>query len=221
MADNVTITPGTGISIATDEIGGVHFQRVKVVLGPDGTAQDLILGTRDKANSLSFTPASDHDPIKTKPQTAAHDIVATVTRPNNQTPYAGGDVVGGLFQFSGVGVNGEAVLVTGAGIDIAISALPSGMSSFRLHLYNAAPPSNLADNAPWTRGSNDQPMYVGYIDLGTPFMNGGAAYAEVNSLGKQVDLATSSLWAYLVTNGGFTPAAVSEVYKPFVHTLEV
>lgn len=36
MADGVDITPGTGAKIATDEIAGDHFQRVKIVTGPDG-----------------------------------------------------------------------------------------------------------------------------------------------------------------------------------------
>ena len=36
MADNVSVTPGTGSSIATDDIGGVQYQRVKMVLGADG-----------------------------------------------------------------------------------------------------------------------------------------------------------------------------------------
>lgn len=40
MADNVAITAGSGTSIATDDIGGVHFQRLKVTWGPDGTAND-------------------------------------------------------------------------------------------------------------------------------------------------------------------------------------
>lgn len=35
MADNVAITAGTGTSVATDDVGGVHFQRMKLV---DGTA---------------------------------------------------------------------------------------------------------------------------------------------------------------------------------------
>jgi hypothetical protein len=34
MADNVDYTPGSGATIATDDVGGVHFQRVKLV---DGT----------------------------------------------------------------------------------------------------------------------------------------------------------------------------------------
>ncbi len=36
MADNVTITPGSGASVATDDVGGVQYQRVKLDLGGDG-----------------------------------------------------------------------------------------------------------------------------------------------------------------------------------------
>jgi hypothetical protein len=38
MADTVPITAGSGTSIATDDIGpGVHYQRVKITQGVDGT----------------------------------------------------------------------------------------------------------------------------------------------------------------------------------------
>lgn len=40
MADNVAITPGTGATIAADDIGGVLHQRVKLSLGADGSAAD-------------------------------------------------------------------------------------------------------------------------------------------------------------------------------------
>ena len=40
MTDNVAITAGAGTSIATDDIGGVHYQRVKVTYGADGSATD-------------------------------------------------------------------------------------------------------------------------------------------------------------------------------------
>lgn len=36
MADNVPITPGAGAPIATDDIAGAHFQRVKFIHGADG-----------------------------------------------------------------------------------------------------------------------------------------------------------------------------------------
>ena len=41
MADNVGYTPGSGATVAADEIGGILFQRVKPVVGADGTAVDV------------------------------------------------------------------------------------------------------------------------------------------------------------------------------------
>lgn len=41
MADNVGYTPGTGATVAADEISGVLYQRVKPVVGADGTAVDV------------------------------------------------------------------------------------------------------------------------------------------------------------------------------------
>ena len=41
MADNVGYTPGSGEIIATDDIAGVQYQRVKPVWGVDGVAQDV------------------------------------------------------------------------------------------------------------------------------------------------------------------------------------
>lgn len=40
MADNVSYTPGSGVNIAADDVGGVLFQRVKIATGADGTAVD-------------------------------------------------------------------------------------------------------------------------------------------------------------------------------------
>ena len=41
MSDNVGYTPGSGEVIATDDIGGVQYQRVKAVWGVDGVANDI------------------------------------------------------------------------------------------------------------------------------------------------------------------------------------
>lgn len=40
MADNVGYTPGTGATVAADDIAGVLHQRVKISLGADGSAVD-------------------------------------------------------------------------------------------------------------------------------------------------------------------------------------
>lgn len=49
MADNVEITPGTGADIASDDVGGVHFQKVKLDIGGDGAS---VPATGDAANGL-------------------------------------------------------------------------------------------------------------------------------------------------------------------------
>lgn len=41
MADNVAITAGAGTNIASDDIGGIQYQRVKVTHGQDGSASDV------------------------------------------------------------------------------------------------------------------------------------------------------------------------------------
>lgn len=73
MADNVSVTPGAGTTIAADEIGGVFYQRVKVAHGADGSATDTSSanplpvtvsnsnanGQATAANSAPVVPASD------------------------------------------------------------------------------------------------------------------------------------------------------------------
>lgn len=39
MADNLGYTPGSGATVATDDIDGKHHQRVKLVLGSDGVSE--------------------------------------------------------------------------------------------------------------------------------------------------------------------------------------
>lgn len=41
MSDNVAITAGSGTTIATDDVGGVQYQRVKPAFGADGSATDV------------------------------------------------------------------------------------------------------------------------------------------------------------------------------------
>jgi hypothetical protein len=40
MSDNVSITAGSGVSVAADDIGGIQYQRVKISHGADGSATD-------------------------------------------------------------------------------------------------------------------------------------------------------------------------------------
>jgi hypothetical protein len=61
MADNIGYTPGTGATIAADDIGGVLYQRVKMIHGADGIAHETSNGnpmpTEEKGELLEAIEA--------------------------------------------------------------------------------------------------------------------------------------------------------------------
>lgn len=63
MADNLAVTPGSGATIATDEVtwGGatVHLPLGKMTLGGDGAVETLSKGQHTAANGMPVTLASD------------------------------------------------------------------------------------------------------------------------------------------------------------------
>lgn len=71
MADNVTLSTVTtaGVSAATDDVGGTHFQRVKIALGADGT----FVGDVSSANPM---PVVNSDTV-----TVTGSVTAAITGP--------------------------------------------------------------------------------------------------------------------------------------------
>jgi len=148
-----------------------------------------------------------------------YDVPVTITRPANQTPYTAGDVVGGAFEIPLIGRATSSIMITTGELEIDVSAIPSGMTSFRLYLYNVTPPSAIADNAAWDLPSGDRASFLGYVDLGTPVDLGSTLYVRADQINAQFRTVTTSLFGYLVTAGAYTPAANSEVYKPTLHSV--
>lgn len=224
MVDNIAVTPGTGLTVAADDVGGVLFQRVKIGIGVDGTAADLAYGQQAKGLSLPVTMAIDQDPIITKPISRGYDATAAFNRPTNVTAYTAVDVIGpttnAVLTFANVGpAGGSTVSITGAQLEIDVAAIPSGMTTFRLYLYNSIPTSPYTDNTGWDLGATDRPKFLGYIDLGTPLDLGSTLYVETNNINKQVLLSSNNVYGYLVTAGAFTPANNSEAYSITLHTV--
>ncbi len=59
MADNVAITAGSGTNIATDDVAGVHYQRMKLVDGTLDATTAIAAGGGVEAGALRVTVASD------------------------------------------------------------------------------------------------------------------------------------------------------------------
>lgn len=152
----------------------------------------------------------------------AYGTLATVTRAANQTPYTANDVVGGAIALGVVGPSAGRVLIQSVQLQPRITAVPTGMANMRLALYSVTPPSAIADNGAWTLASGDLASFLGIIDLGTPALPAASSAALIVSrmnVGLEVLLAGTSLFAYLITDAGFTPAANSEIYALTLSTV--
>lgn len=98
MSDNVGYTPGTGATVAADDIGGVLYQRNKLAIGADGSATDAVGGAGAVAAGVLRTTLASDDPavvsldsilakIIAAPATEAKQdvIIATVAAPATGT----------------------------------------------------------------------------------------------------------------------------------------
>ncbi len=146
----------------------------------------------------------------------AYSASVSLTRTADTNAYTANDVVGAAtdstaaLTFNIGRQGGGAVVITTVSLQVDASSVPSGMTSFRLYLYNTTPASALGDNAAFDLPSGDRSAFVGYVDLGTPVDLGSTLYVETVRADKHVVVpASGALYGYLVTNGAFTPASAT------------
>jgi hypothetical protein len=147
------------------------------------------------------------------------DVATTITRPANTTPYTANDVLGGALDLGVLGVSAGPIKITGLELEGDIAAIPAGMSTFTLHMYNVTPPSAIADNGAWDLPAGDRASYLGNIPNITLGDLGSTLYGAIDEMAKQLRLAGTHVFGYLATVGAFTPAGNSEVYKLTMHTV--
>ena len=156
----------------------------------------------------------------------ATSAAVSLTRTADTNAYAANDVIGAAtgstaaLTFASMGPSAGRIMITSVQLELDITAVISGMTSFDLHLYNITPPSALGDNAAFDLPAGDRASYLGKISLGTPVDLGSTLYVETNSVNKQVLLAGTSLFGYLVTVGAYTPASAS-VFVVTLHAVNL
>lgn len=157
----------------------------------------------------------------------------TFTRPANTTAYTAGDVIGiadagtaanagsAIHELTGCGMQGGEVYVTDVTVTAVLAAIPSGMSSFRVEVYNASPTAIL-DNAAYSLLAADKAKHVLTVDSIVPVAKGAILRGRVSGVNEKVKLASgsSSLFVQLVTVGGFTPTS-AESYTITLGTVVV
>jgi len=97
MADNVPITAGSGTNIATDDVSGVHYQRVKLVNGTleatDAIAGDATNGLDVDVTRLPALVAGSALIGAVNPQGYFATCSTDITRPADTTAYAINDAL--------------------------------------------------------------------------------------------------------------------------------
>ena len=164
----------------------------------------------------------DVSPTNPLPLTSkGYSASVSIGRPENTTAYTALDVIGvadsgtaanagsAIIELANLGPagGGEITLVDWS-LTIGLAAVTSGMTSFRLHLFNASPTAIL-DNAAFDLASADRTKYLGYLDASTPVDLGSTIFTQGDQLNKRLTLASSSLFAILQTIGGYTPASAT------------
>jgi hypothetical protein len=136
-------------------------------------------------------------------------ITATKTRPNDTTAYTAGDIAGGdgdwLFDSLG-----EANMIYLMSIRFMIDAasVPSGLSTYKLHLYNAATAVPLADNAPQTFLTAEKDKYIATIALDAPTDKGDFLFSRTEAINIPISLVGGKVYGRLETDGAYTPTAL-------------
>lgn len=75
MVDNIEVTPGTGATVATDDVGGVQYQRVKPDFGGDGVSVAVSVGAGAVGTGVQRITLASDDPAVT--DLAAIEVLLT------------------------------------------------------------------------------------------------------------------------------------------------
>jgi hypothetical protein len=131
--------------------------------------------------------------------------------------YTSGDCVSTMQTFTSLGQSGKLLMICGA--TLSIDNTTAIASNFRLHMFNAAKATPLADNDPHTVLSADLTKYLGYFDLGTPVDVGTICWISQNGLAIPVLLSSADLLCQLEITTGLTPAASNLKVTLFTYPL--
>lgn len=217
MADNVAITAGSGTTIATDDVGGIQYQRVKVTWGVDGTGTDtsasnplpvvqtgaLAAGENhvgEVGGALS-TPSSNFNRPADTAAYASGDLVANSTTAGSVTP---------LSWSTAARVSAGSFMVRRA--RLKKSATSTTNATFRLHLYSSSPTIANGDNGAY---STTHSGYLGAFDLDITGSTGrtfsdSSGVIGAPSVGSEINVKLASgqtIYGLLEARAAYTPAS--------------
>lgn len=139
--------------------------------------------------------------------------MASATFTPTAAAYGAGDIIEGAKAFDFGAMLGGLVEIKSASLLISHTAVISGETTYRLHLYNVTPPSALADNAVWDLPAGDRASYLGYVDFAQVVDLGSSVFIATDNINKVIQVAGAAggglVYGYLVTVGAFTATAAA------------
>ena len=202
MADNITLpATGTGTAtpvVATDDIAGLHYQRIKLIHGVDGT----------NAGDVATT-----NPLPVAPYTAVIRVQTDVTRPADTAVYAAGDAIsdstatpttGGFTFTSAARKSGGSGIIIAATFSSAND--PATRLSGELFIFDQAVTA-VNDNAAFAVSDAEIKTLAGVVPFSL-FDAGNNGFCAVNNIAIPfVCVGSANLRFLLRARNAYTPAS--------------
>lgn len=191
MPDNRDLAALSG-TVRTDDIGGIHYQGVKLTLGADGTAKDFVDGEqRDSAGyALWVTP---RPAVVAQTQDSAGLTIAA-------TAYSQNDLLGNELTFTSM-----AKAAGGTGRITGVSLLDDGDVTEAIDVLICRASATLgSDNAGLSPTDAEAAKVIGLIQLAPALDMGGSRLHTAHSISVPYVCDATSLYARLLTRVGHT-----------------
>lgn len=215
--------------------GTVATADVVVVVNPDGTALNGVTATGvAKAEDAGHTSGDtgimslavrndtqaafsgtdlDYTPLAVdsagRQILAPRGISASATFTPAASAHTAPAVVGGAQQFSLAAPSGGRIKINSVSLEIDGGTLET--TTWSLYLYSVTPPSAIADAAAFDIPAGDRASFLAKIPIAQVVDEGSTLYIEASNIGRQIKLAGTSVFGYLVNATTLTPAAVAHI----------
>ena len=219
MADITYTVAGGAVKKLKDMGDGTHAEVVKLAANPSIDIGEINL---QNAAGAVINPATQETLASVLAALGGCGCYATATFTPAAAAYSAGDIQDTAkaltwYYANGVAVPATAIIrVTTTILKIAVTAVPSGQTSYTLALLKAARSTPLADNDAWTIPTAESDNYMDKLALGTPAtVSSSNSFLSIRQAGLSNDyqIVAGGLVAELITDGAHTAAAVARTVK--------
>lgn len=190
MADDIAISAGVGTTVATDDVAGRHFQRIKLHTGEDGSAEPL--GDTDKGTARALWV--DNRSVTPRKQVSSAGLTTAATA------YVANDQLGTILEFT------NAVRDSGGSGQIVSATLLDKakiVGAVDLYLFDRSV-TLAADNAVADQSDADMMFCLGVLRFPAPLTATSNGISTIETSGLGIACNATSLFGALVTRSGHT-----------------